>query len=171
MAQAMLSARLAARGVTAGANSTVVNSAGMLGDGRRPPPEVISVMAARGIDVACHRSRTVTATDLALADLVLGLTREHVRHATVLSPEAWPRAFTLRELLRRGRQAGARSPGEPFGDWLTRVAGDRGRRDQLGRSPADDVAAPAGGPLRGYQATAELLDRLTRDLVELGRLS
>jgi protein-tyrosine phosphatase len=166
MAQAMLSARLVPRGVTAG-----VHSAGMLSGGRRPPPEVISVMAARGLDVTGHRSRTVTAADLAVADLILGLAREHVRHATVLWPAAWPRAFTIRELLRRGHQAGARSPGEPFGDWLTRVAADRGRRDLLGSSPADDVADPAGGPLRGYQATAELLDRLTRDLVELGRLS
>ena len=166
MAQAMLSARLAARGVMVS-----VNSAGMLSGGRRPPPEVISVMAAKGIDVTGHRSRTVTAADLAVADLILGLAREHVRHATVLLPEAWPRAFTIRELLRRGRQAGPRSPGEPFGDWLTRAAGDRGRRDLLGSSPADDVADPAGGPLRGYQATAELLDRLTCDLVELCRLS
>jgi protein-tyrosine phosphatase len=166
MAQAMLSARLAPRGVTA-----PVNSAGMLSGGRRPPPEVTSVMAAKGIDVTGHRSRTVTAADLAAADLILGLAREHVRHATVLAPAAWPRAFTLRELLRRGHQAGARSPGEPFGDWLARAAGDRSRRDLLGSSPADDVADPAGGPLRGYQATAELLDRLTRDLVELCRLS
>jgi protein-tyrosine phosphatase len=166
MAQAMLSARLVELGAT-----TSVTSAGMLGGGRRPPPEVISVMAARGLDVTRHRSRTVSPADLADADLVLGLAREHVRHATVLSPEAWPRAFTIRELLRRGHQAGARSPGEPFGGWLARAAGDRSRRDLLGSSPADDVADPACGPLRGYQATAELLDRLTRDLVELCRLS
>lgn len=166
MAQAMLSARLTARGVT-----DPVTSAGMLQGGRRPPPEVISVMAARGIDVTGHRSRAVTAADLADADLILGMAREHVRHAVVLQPQAWPRAFTIRELLRRGHQADGRSPGEPFGDWLTRVAGDRGRRDLLGSNPADDVADPAGGPLRGYQATAEQLDQLTRDLVELGRLS
>jgi protein-tyrosine phosphatase len=166
MAQAMLSARLAPRGVTAG-----VNSAGLLSGGRRPPPEVISVMAAKGIDVTGHRSRTVTAADLAAADLILGLAREHVRHATVLLPAAWPRAFTIRELLRRGHQAGVRSPSEPFGDWLTRAAGDRSRRDLLGKSTVDDVADPAGGPLRGYQATAELLDRLTRDLVALCGLS
>ena len=86
----------------------------------------------------------------------------------MLLPEAWPRAFTIRELVRRGQQAGARAPGEPVRDWLARVAGDRGRRDLLGNSPADDVADPAGGPLHGYQATADLLDRLTRDLVELG---
>ena len=55
MAQAMLSARLAARGV-----AVPVASAGLLGEGRPPPPEVVSVMAARGIDVTGHRSRIVT---------------------------------------------------------------------------------------------------------------
>jgi protein-tyrosine phosphatase len=163
MAQAPLSARLAARGV-----AVPVASAGLFGGGRPPPPEVISVMAARGIDVAGHRSRTVTADDLAAADLILGLAREHVRHAAVLLPDVWPRTFTIRELARRGRQTGARAPGEPLGDWLTRAAGGRRRPDLLGSHPADDVADPAGGPPRGYQATAVLLDRLTRDLVELG---
>src|SRR5216684_6411372 len=154
MAQALLSARLAARGVT-----VPVSSAGLLVSGRRPPPEVISVMAARGIDVTSHRSRIVTPDDLAAADLILGLAREHVRHAAVLLPAAWPRAFTIRELLRRGRQAGRRAPGEPLGDWLTRAADGRARADILGSSPADDVADPAGGPLPGYQVTAALLDR------------
>jgi len=166
MAQTMLSARLTARGVT-----VRVASAGMLGSGRRPPAEVISVMAARGFDVTGHRSRLVTADSLAGADLMLGLAREHVRHAAVLLPTAWPRAFTLREFLRLGHQAGLRSPAEPFAGWLARTAGDRDRRALLGKSPADDVADPVGGPLRGYQATAELLDQLTRDLVELCRLS
>jgi len=161
MARAMLSAQLSTRGVTAG-----VTSAGIGGGGEPPLPEVISVMAARGIDVTGHRSRLATADDLARADLVLGLAREHVRHAAVLLPAAWPRAFTLLELLRRGHQVGPRSPAEPLGDWLARAAGDRDRRDLLGSSPADDVADPAGGPLRGYQATADLLDQLTRDLVE-----
>jgi len=163
MAQAMLSARLSALGVPG-----PVASAGLLGGGRTPPPPVISVMAARGIDVAGHRSRAVTAADLAAADLILGLAREHVRHAAVLQPAAWPRAFTIRELVRRGQQAGPRAPGEPLGDWLARAADGRRRADLLGRRPADDVADPAGGPLRGYQEAADLLDQLTRDLVELG---
>jgi protein-tyrosine phosphatase len=163
MAQALLSARLAALGV-----ELPVASAGLLGGGRPPPPEVVSVMAARCIDVTSHRSRVVTADDLAAADLILGLTREHVRHAAVLRPEAWPRAFTIRELARRGRQAGPRTPGEPLGDWLTRAADGRRRADLLGSHPADDVADPAGGPLREYQATADTLEWLIRDLVELG---
>jgi protein-tyrosine phosphatase len=159
----MLSAQLAASGL-----AVPVTSAGLLADGHPPPPEVVSVMAASGIDVTGHRSRIVTADDLAAADLILGLAREHVRHAAVLLPAAWPRAFTIRELARRGRQSGARAPGEPLGDWLTRAADGRRRPDLLGSHPADDVADPAGGPPRGYQATADLLDRLTRDLVELG---
>jgi protein-tyrosine-phosphatase len=163
MAQAMLSARLAARGV-----AVSVASAGLVASGWPSPPEVVSVMAARGIDVAGHSSRIVTADDLAAAGLILGLTREHVRHAAVLRPEAWPRAFTLRELRRRGRQAGPRAPGEPLDHWLTRAADGRRRADLLGSHPADDVADPTGGPLREYQATADTLDRLTRDLVELG---
>ena len=163
MAQAVLSARLAVRGV-----DVPVASAGLLASGRPPPPEVVSVMADRGIDVAGHRSRVVTADDLAAAGLILGLTREHVRHAAVLLPAAWPRTFTIRELLRCGEQTGARAPGEPLDHWLTRAADGRQRADLLGSDPADDVADPVGGPLRGYRTTADLLDKLTRDLVELG---
>jgi len=159
----MLSVRLAGRGA-----AVPVASAGLRGGGQPPPPEVISAMAARGIDVSRHQSRVVTAEDLAAADLILGLAREHVRHAAVLLPAAWPRAFTLRELVRRGRQAGPRAPGEPLGEWLVRAADGRDRASLLGRSPADDVADPAGGPLPAYQATAHQLDRLARELVELG---
>jgi protein-tyrosine phosphatase len=162
MASGLLSARLIADGVPAG-----VASAGTHGGGRRPPDEVISVMGARGIDVSGYRSRLVTAADLAGADLILGLTREHVRYCAVLLPRVWPRAFTLRELVRRGREAGPRAAGEPLGDWLARAADGRSRRDLLGHDRLDDVADPYGGPLAGYQATADLLDRLTRDLTAL----
>src|SRR4029077_847666 len=103
MAEALRSAHLAARG-----HQAAVSSAGMLGRGQPPPPEVLAVMAGRGCDVTGHRSRRVAPEDLAEADLVVGMAREHVRHAAVLLPDAWPRTFTLRELVTRGRQAGAR---------------------------------------------------------------
>jgi protein-tyrosine phosphatase len=160
MAQAMLSARAPAASVT---------SAGLLEGGQRPPAEVVSVMAARGISVTGHRSRRVTPADLAAADLVLGMAREHARHAAVLLPECWPRTFTLRELLRLGARAGVREPGEPLADWLARAGDGRSRRDLLGSDSADDVPDPYGGPLAGYQATASLLDGLTGDLVDLCR--
>ena len=128
---------------------------------------VLAVMAVRGCDVTGHRSRRVAPEDLAGADLVLGMAREHVRHAAVLLPDAWPRTFTLRELVTRGRQAGARTPGEQVGDWLARVASGRSRRDLLGSGLADDVADPVGGPPPGYEFTADLLDMLTGNLADL----
>jgi protein-tyrosine phosphatase len=174
MAEALLSAHLAARGhpVTSGhpvtpGHQVTVSSAGVLGGGYPPPPEVRAVMAARGCDVTGHRSRPVAAGDLAGADLVLGMAREHVRHAAVLLPDVWPRAFTLRELVGRGRAAGARRPGEQVGEWLVRAASGRSRRDLLGSGTADDVADPVGGPPRGYALTADLLDQLTGELAAL----
>jgi protein-tyrosine phosphatase len=162
MAQALLSARLTARDC-----AVPVASAGLVAGGQPPPAEVIMAMAASGLDVSGHRSRQVTAADLAAADLVLGLAREHARHAVVLLPECWPRTFTLRELVRRGHQAGTRAQGEPLADWLARAGAGRDRRELLGTGRGDDVPDPYGGPLAGYQATAALLDALTHDLAAL----
>lgn len=162
LAQALLSAELAARG-----GAALVVSAGTRGAGHPPPAEVTEILAAWGIDASRHRGRLVTPDDLAAADLILGMTREHVRHAAVLLPEAWPRAFTLTEIVRRGRLAGPRLPAEPLGDWLARAAHGRTRGDLLGGGP-DDIADPAGGPPHGYLATAELLRQLTRELARLG---
>jgi protein-tyrosine phosphatase len=163
MAAALLARRLATLGVT-----VPVRSAGMIGGGDPPLPEAVSVMASYGIEIASHRSRIVCAADLAPASLVLAMTREHLRHAAITAPGAWPRAFTLKELIRRGEQVGPRPPGEPFSGWLSRAHAGRTRTSLLGNSPDDDVADPAGGPPRAYADTAGLLDRLVTRLAELG---
>ena len=163
MAAALLARRLAALGVT-----TPVRSAGMNCDGDPPHPEVVSVMASYGIEIASHRSRIVSAADLAPASLVLAMARDHLRYAAITEPAAWPRAFTLKELIRRGERIGPRQPGEPFSGWLSRAHAGRARTSLLGDSPDDDVADPAGGPLRAYADTAGLLDRLVTRLAELG---
>ena len=162
MAQALLVRRLA----TLGAPVTV-RSAGLLREGDPPPAEVLSVMADYGLDVTAHRSHLVTPADLAQADLILGMAREHVRHAVVLAPPSWPRTFTLKELVRRGKQAGPRMPGELMTDWLSRMHEGRTHAALLGASPVDDVADPAGGPPTAYALTATLLEELMTDLVEL----
>lgn len=162
MAQALLARRLAGRGIAAS-----VRSAGMLGDGEPPPPEAVRTMAVHGLDTGSHRSRQVAAIDLARADLVLAMAREHVRHAVVMLPDVWPRVFTLKELLRRGDVIGARPAGEPLADWLRRVHGARDRRSLLGDGPEDDVADPFGGPPQAYADTAALLDWLVTRMVAL----
>jgi protein-tyrosine phosphatase len=163
MAAALLARRLSELGVTAR-----VRSAGMLRAGDPPLPEVISVMAGYGIDLAAHRSRLAGAADLAQASLVLAMAREHLRYAVVTEPGAWPRVFTLRELILRGERIGPRPPGEPFPGWLSRAHEGRERTALLGDSAEDDVPDPAGQPWRAYADVARLLDRSVARLAELG---
>ena len=163
MAAALLARRLVPIGVT-----VPVRSAGMIRSGDPPHPEVISVMASYGIEIAAHRSRIVRAPDLASASMVLAMARDNLRYAAITEPGAWPRAFTLKELVRRGELIGPRPPGEPLSCWLSRVHAGRERTSLLGDSLDDDVADPAGGPLRAYADTASLLDQLVKRLAELG---
>jgi protein-tyrosine phosphatase len=163
MAAALLARRLSGLGVAAR-----VRSAGMLRGGDPPLPEVISVTARYGIDITGHRSRVACAADLARASLVLAMARDNLRYAVVTEPDAWPRAFTLRELIRRGERVGPRPPGEPFSGWLSRVHAGRERVALLGDSADDDVPDPAGGPLSAYADVAGLLDRSLTRLAELG---
>lgn len=162
MAEALLTNRLGALG-----SATTVRSAGMLGEGEPPRPEVITVMAGYGLDIAAHRSRRVTAEDLETADLVLAMARENLRHAVVTDPRVWPRAFTIRELVRRGSAVGPRKAGEELAGWLARVHDGRERSALLGNSPADDVADPTGGPPGGYAEAAAVLSGLLDQLVGL----
>jgi protein-tyrosine phosphatase len=151
--------------VVAAVRSAGLLDEGLLQEGAPPPPEAVSALASYGLDISEHRSHRVTAADLSGAELVLGMSRAHVRHAVVIAPEIWPRAFTLKELLRRGTETGPRRPGEPVADWLARVHEGRERAALLGDSPADDVADPIGGPPQAYTNTAALLNEL------MGRLA
>ena len=162
MAEALLAHRL----VTAGASASV-RSAGMLDVGEPPAPEVIRALASRGLDVSAYRSRRTCEDDLTRADLVLTVAREQLRYAVVTAPQVWPRAFTLKELLRRGQLVGPRPPGQQLADWLALAHADRHRSGLLGDCPADDVADPIGGPPEAYLATALQLDHLLGQLVEL----
>jgi protein-tyrosine phosphatase len=162
MAEALLRARLATRGVAAG-----VASAGLLEDGREVTPEVVALMAERGLDVAGRPSRHLEPVDVEASHLVLGLQRLHVREIALVQPDAWPRTFALKELVRLGRQVGARRAGEPVEDWLARSHEKRDRSQLLSESPIDDIDDPYGGPGEGYRVTADEIDGELATLVDL----
>lgn len=162
MAAALLNRRLSGLGVV-----LPVRSAGTLGSGSPALPEVVSIMGGYGLDVSSHRSRTACVADLAAASLVLGMARENIRHAVVAVPDIWPRAFTIKELVRRGEHIGPRARYEPLARWLARVHAGRERMSLLGAAAEDDVADPAGGQPHAYAQTAALLDRLVNRLAEL----
>jgi protein-tyrosine phosphatase len=158
MAEALLADRLATQG-----SATTVRSGGMLGDGEPPCPEAITAMADYGLDIAAHRSRQVTAAEFEQADLTLAMARENLRHAVVTAP----RAFTIKELVRRGEAIGPRGPEESLAGWLARAHDGRERTALLGDSDADDVADPIGGPPQRYTETAAILSGLLDRLAEL----
>ena len=162
MAEALLADRLAADGVPA-----TVASAGLLESGLAPPPEVVAALARYGLDIGGHRSRHLDTADVLAADLVVGMARSHVREATILAPAAWPRTFTLKELIRRGSAVGPRKSGERLARWLARVGEGRAQSDLLGDADLDDVPDPMGGGPQRYLATAELLNELTQRLAGL----
>ncbi len=160
MAEVFLARRLEEFGVAAH-----VHSAGLLDDGR--PAEGVKVLATMGFDTSAHRSRRMTAAMLEGSDLVLCMAREHLREAALLSPTAWPKAFTLKEIVRRGEAAGARVAGQTFDEWVAKLHAGRTRVGLLGSSDEDDIADPIGGSRTVYQTTANEIQALTDRLVEL----
>lgn len=162
MAQVLLQHRLDALGVGAR-----VSSAGELRGGVAASPGSVRAMAARGLDIGDHRSRTMTAEEVAAADLVIGMARRHVREAVLACPEAWPCTFTLKELVRRGEGIGPRPPDQPLSAWLDLVGLGRQPADLLGDDPADDVEDPIGRADDVYETTAAELADLVERLVAL----
>jgi protein-tyrosine phosphatase len=80
--------------------------------------------------------------DLENAELVIGMGREHVRESVAISPAVWPRCFTLKELVRRGRAIGSRRPEQSMEAWLAVLHRGRKTVDLLGSATEDDVFDP-----------------------------
>ena len=134
------------------------------------PPEALAALAAlgeSGPDMSAHRSRVLTAGEVEGADLVLGMTRQHVREAVLLVPAAWDRTFTLKELVRRGEAVGSRAKHQTLRDWLATVSQGRSRHRLLGAAPIDDLADPIGWTPSMFKETAVEIDELCRRVVGL----
>ena len=144
-----------------------VRSAGRLPGGAPASAPAVEVLAARGLDLSGHVSRTATRELVEEADLVLGMAREHVRDAVLLSPGVRSRAFALKDLVRRGEASGPRPPGEALGHWLAVVGDGRTTADLLGSSASDDVDDPIGRPPARYRACADELSSLLGRLADL----
>lgn len=162
MAAALLSARLGERGAR-----LAVGSAGLLPGGLAPPPDVLSVMEAVGVDLSGHRSTQVDAGLLDAADLVVAMTRDHAVDLAVMHPPAWRRVFTAADLVRRGEAAGPRDPAEPLARWVERVDGGRPRAGLLSLPSSEDVADPMGGRRREFERVRDQLAAMTARLAGL----
>lgn len=162
MAEVLLKDRLGAAGIAA-----TVRSAGDLPGGAHASPGSVRAMARRGLDLRDHVSRALRPELIDGADLIVAMARRHLRSAVAMRPPAWPRTFTLKELVRRGRAHGRRRPDETLEQWLGRLHEGRILQAMLGDDSRDDVADPIGGPEHLYEATAVELSQLIDDVVDL----
>jgi len=153
MAAAILQHHLDQSGVRARVSSAGTSpwASGATGD-------AVAVMRERDLDIAGHHNRPLTTELVAEADLVLGMTRDHVSFSLTRCPDAAGRVFLVGELARLGAKTGPRDPGEPLAEWVARVAATRPDDRPLGRA-VDEVPDPVGEPIDVYRATVARLDR------------
>ncbi len=123
----------------------------------------MSVMAGWGVDLIDHRSTQLSDDMLDAADLIVAMAREHVREVVVNVPQAWPRTFTLREIVRLGEAVGPRAAHQPLDEWIAKLHVGRSPAALVGTSSDDDVADPMGRSRRAYDdAATEIEDLITR---------
>jgi protein-tyrosine phosphatase len=162
MGELLLRRRLEERGIDAR-----VRSAGLMAGGSPATDPAVEMMAAVGLDLAGHRSRQVTGAVIELADLVVTMTRQHLIELTLMAPDAWPRMFQIRDLVRRAEALGRRPEEMAFADWVVEVGDGRTRAGILAASLSEDIADPIGQSNSVYERTRDDLDDLLTRLADL----
>ena len=143
-----------------------VSSAGTHTVGLPVDPVAVQVLAQRGIDISGHQPRQLAPPIVAAdgADLVLTMTRGHLRDVAVTGRAVFGRTLTLREAVRRLPLTAATD------DARTRIAAAAAQRrpdDLLRPDDADDIDDPYGRGRNAVTHTADDLWRLTDQLVRL----
>ncbi len=154
MAMGLLAHHLAQRGMDAR-----VHSAGTLGWGGPATNHAVETLAARGLDLSEHESRRIKGEDIAEADLIIGMTRDHVHGVIIHDHSAIARTFVMGEIVRLGNKVGPRKPDQSVRDWCATIAALRPQGRPAGIS-TDDIADPVGEGLEVYAKTADRLDAL-----------
>jgi len=164
MAEGLLRDALEATGY----GHVVVSSAGTGRFNMTVDPVACAVVGQRGVDISAHQPRQLTADVLAARppDLIVTMTRQHLRAVVGLDRDLWPRTFTLLDLARRT----AALPDDPasFAEWITKAGANRAAATMLHDDPDDDIVDPFG---MGRDVTARAADQIegaVRVLASLG---
>ena len=150
-----------------GTTGQTVHSAGVMGAPFGPPEALVKEGHDFGVNLDDHVPRKVDGAMIADADLVIGMSREHVREVVLADPPSFAKTFTLREIVRRGRERGSRRPDETLEHWLARMHDGRRHADLLGDSAQDDIADPMGGSPDDYRRMLTEVSALTQSLRQL----
>lgn len=162
VAERAIQRELAAVGI-----DTTVVSAGTHGGHGRVHNDTAIAAAKFGIDLSTHGSQRLTRRllDDAGSDLVITMTRDHVYHVVATDESAWPRTFTLIELVRRAEDLAAHGgSADEFGTWVAKLSAGRRSADLMPGRATDDIADPYGRSRRHHRRMVGLVDDLARRL-------
>jgi protein-tyrosine phosphatase len=141
-----------------------VRSAGTGTEEGRPLPQETRVVGARhglSLKPSSHR---IWVSDIAAADLIITMTREHRREVVRMDRRANRRVFTLRELERVIEAVGGARARGGAGDetaWVDELSTMRGTAARPTREADDDVVDPFGRAESVYdQMLSEMLPAL-----------
>lgn len=128
-------------------------------------PAAVTVMAEHGLSIADHVPRLLSPRVVAEdgADLMIAMTRSHLRTVALMAADAFQRSFTAKELVRRAAGLTSADPhdtGPDVAGWRKALGQGRLTRDLLSEDPDDDVADPYGMSLAVHRRTADELDLL-----------
>ncbi len=161
MSMAMIQAGLDAR---LGVGRVVVDSVGIEPGGQPPIPDAVEAMRRRGLDVASHRSRRLTAERLACADLVLVSEKRHVVAVAGAVPELFSVTFTLPEFCRL-TEAGGLPYGSTLAERLERLGAGRNAAGYL-RGDVPELADPTGLSRRRFESAVKRIEKMCAAAVD-----
>jgi protein-tyrosine phosphatase len=164
MGEALLRRSVETQGLDVG-----VASAGVRVPGLPVDPEAVRALAGHGLDISGHRPRQATREMLREEgeDLIITMTREHVRDVVSIDRAAWPRTFSLVELVRRARAVRPGSHEPDWAGWLAAVGEGRTSRDLMLPDRSDDIDDPYGMSLAAHQRAAEMIAALLGEVTAL----
>jgi protein-tyrosine phosphatase len=159
-----------AEGVLRGASrrlSVQVRSLGLLPVEDEPAfPEAIELATKVGVDLTAHRSRCLDGVDLSGADLVIGFEYSHVARAVMHAGADYRKTFLLAELVGYLEQVRL-PPGDAVARASEAVAAAAALRSQSAQMPPQEIADPAGKPLKKREQAVDQIVNLTARLVRL----
>ena len=144
-----------------------VGSAGFTLHGKPVDRKAVAAMERRGIDISEHRSQLVSPALIDAALIVVVMVQRHGRDIVECRPAAMCKTFTLKELVRRGRDAGPQRDNEDADEWIDRVHSGRPIDTFVGSAPEMDIDDPLGRSWRTFESTADEIDSHLAELVGL----
>ncbi|WP_243062404.1 hypothetical protein [Humibacter sp. RRB41] len=135
-------------------------SAGLIEGGRPMPPNGVLVSQEWGFDMSRHVSRRADVRNLRDWDVIVTMSRKHVRELVASDSELWPRVFTLPQFARWLDEHPPRRH-VLLREWIEQEGSERPRSDMIGASPEDDIADPVNDPPEAWR---ELVAGLTHDI-------